>query len=108
MLGEDGKTGNGARRLATVHRRCTIEVLAVSRTGEQVITNEEGRLVMRRAPHYQATEIEPSAASMARFLSGDGRFVAVQRDGHLQLWDAQTLAPLARWPIGRAPILGRN
>jgi hypothetical protein len=107
-LGEDGKTGKGARRLATVHGRCMIEVLAVSRTGEQVITNEDGRLAMRRAPDYQAIESAPIAASMARFLSHDGRFVAAHRDGHLQLWDARTLAPLAKWSIGRAPILGRN
>jgi len=98
-LGNMAKVGKGVERLATVHRRCNIRVLAASRDGNRFVTSEYGpHLVLRRAPKFEAIEVAPSEATQAAFLSRDGRFVTVHRDGYLQLWDTQTLGLLAKWP----------
>jgi hypothetical protein len=97
-LGDQARSGKGAERLATVHRRCNIKVLAVSRDGNRVVTSEyPSRLVLRRAPKYEAIELAPIDATLATFLSGDERFVTVHRDG-MRLWNTKTFGLLARWP----------
>jgi hypothetical protein len=96
--GDQAKAGKDSERLATVHRRCNIKVLAASRDGNRFVTSEyPSHLVLRRAPKYEAIEIAPVDATQAAFLPGDERFVTAHRDG-LQLWDARTLGLLAKWP----------
>jgi hypothetical protein len=97
-LGDDAKAGSAPERLATVRRRCNIKILAASRDGTRLVTSEyPSRLVLRRAPKYEAVEIAQADVTLAAFLPGDERFVTVHRDG-MQLWDSQSLRRLATWP----------
>jgi hypothetical protein len=97
-LGDEAEAGSASQRLATVHRRCNIKILAASRDGTQIVTSEyPSQLVLRRAPRYEAVAIAPTAATLATFLPGDERFVTVHGD-NLQLWDTQSLRRLATWP----------
>jgi hypothetical protein len=95
--GDEAKAGRTSERLATIRRRCNIKVLAASRDGTRIVTSEYPRLVLRRAPKYEAVEIAPADATLAAFLPGDEQFVTVHRDG-MQLWDTQSLRRLATWP----------
>jgi hypothetical protein len=95
--GHWARADKGLGRLATVHGRCSIEVLAASRDGKLAVTGEHGHLVMRRAPKYKALEIAPVVATQAAFLPGDDRFVTLHRDGYLQLWATGSLELLATW-----------
>jgi hypothetical protein len=92
-------TGGPVTRLLTAHGECWFGLLAASDDGRLVVMNGvDSSLLVRRAPKYVAEPLAADSATCAAVLGGGARIVTGHTDGHLRLWNAETLALLAQWP----------